>query len=479
MDQNKNKPLFIPWLRMQIDSGQYPGVHWVNHERTRFTIPWKHALRQDSNSDDVRIFKAWAQTSVSSDGRIQGDSSVWKRNFRSALRARGFKMELDNKNDAANPHKVFRWPEDGQPGESREGSQDYDSEIPGEIPVCDDLYLADEDIPLGGAVLPDLLGQCLVALSIGGNEQEIQDTVTVDGQLYLGPPAQFPTAVAVDGVIGEVFPVQETLGLDQFSPVGGAVGGVGHASPTEGAMALGQFSPQEGAFMGTQHCPEEPNLEQPRVPVQGAPTDSGPNQFPTHYKVTVYYKGAKVLEQLVENEAGFRLVFRNDPSLMADGLSVLELPGTDSILDQTQARSTRDILANLGGLEVRKENGALWSHRWGDSRVFWGLDKHEQVAEPRPLSKIQPEPIYSFKDFCSGLMEFMQNRGTPSPSYTLFFCLGQTWPDPRKPWDRKLIMVEVVLTSLEKLKLIAVENGASSLQSDELQLSLEQMMEMC
>lgn len=51
------KPLFIPWLKEQIDSARYPGVHWVNQECTKFSVPWKHALRQDSNSDDILIFK--------------------------------------------------------------------------------------------------------------------------------------------------------------------------------------------------------------------------------------------------------------------------------------------------------------------------------------------------------------------------------------------------------------------------------------
>ncbi|KAF7645114.1 hypothetical protein LDENG_00209940, partial [Lucifuga dentata] len=52
-----SKPLFIPWLRGRIDSGRYPGVAWTNAEKTEFSIPWKHALRQDSSSDDVLIFK--------------------------------------------------------------------------------------------------------------------------------------------------------------------------------------------------------------------------------------------------------------------------------------------------------------------------------------------------------------------------------------------------------------------------------------
>lgn len=42
-----------------------------------------------------------------------------------------------------------------------------------------------------------------------------------------------------------------------------------------------------------------------------------------------------------------------------------------------------------------------------------------------------------------------------------------------------LTVDQVVLTSLEALKTMAVARGASSLQSMELQVSLEQMMELC
>lgn len=87
---------------------------------------------------------------------------------------------------------------------------------------------------------------------------------------------------------------------------------------------------------------------------------------------------------------------------MAGPLSVLELPRAESMLDQTQAQSTQEILNNLGGLEVRREGSMLLGHRWGDSRVYWGLDKHEQRHTSRALSKNNPEPIYSLKDFVSG-----------------------------------------------------------------------------
>lgn len=59
---------------------------------------------------NVSSLQAWAE--VSGNGCIHRDTSVWKRNFRSALRAKGFKLVSDQKNDNANPHKVFRWPEE-------------------------------------------------------------------------------------------------------------------------------------------------------------------------------------------------------------------------------------------------------------------------------------------------------------------------------------------------------------------------------
>ncbi|KAB5555305.1 hypothetical protein PHYPO_G00032190 [Pangasianodon hypophthalmus] len=461
------KPLFIPWLKQQIDSGRYPGVQWVNQERTKFSIPWKHALRQDSNSDDILIFKAWAQTSAGSNGQIPGDHSVWKRNFRSALRARGFKIVEDNKNDTANPHKIFMWPDDSQSGASTTDSPVCNSEIS----LGGTLYLGEDELFPCGSPQPDLLQQCLAGLNI----VESQPEMPVDHAMFVREPVQHPMNAAI---CDAPFPIQETSNMSHFSPGDGAMAGAGQISPAEGTLALDQYSPLESAFLGTQQ-PTPQAAPEPEMPVHTTSNDSGCNQFGTHFLVNVYYRGRQVLNQMVENEAGFCLVFRKDPSLMASPLPVVELPGTESILDQTQAQSTQEILNNLGGLVVKREGGMLLGYRWGDSRVYWGLDKHEQRPTTRPLSKNNPEPIYSLKDFVSGMMEFIQNRGQ-SPSYSLYFFLGQQWPDPKnKPWEKKLIMVEVVLTALEKLKMMAVANGASSLQSSmELQISLEQMMEM-
>ncbi|XP_067225666.1 interferon regulatory factor 3 isoform X2 [Chanodichthys erythropterus] len=406
------KPLFVPWLRQQIQSGRYPGVCWTNEELHQFSIPWKHALRQDSNSDDVLIFKAWAQTSAAGDGRINGDPSVWKRNFRSALRAKGFRMILDNKNDAANPHKVYQFPSEGLSAGS-EGSQETD--------LSPDLYVEEEN-------------------------------------MFSANPPQ--------GLEGKF----TGLNLQESPPqAGGAVGGLEQISSTEGTTAVNHH--HSPAYQQPVVCQPHGDGDQVAVPEP---------KLETFFRIKVYYKGRMVMDQLVENDVGFRLMYQGNMDGSSADLPVVTLPCPEDILDQIQAKHTNDILGNLGGLEIRRLDSVVYGHRWGSSRIYWGLCKHEQSQTARELSKNTPEPVYFFRNYISGLMEFMQQTGSESPSYSLYFFLGEKWPDPKmKPWEKKLIMIEVILTSLEYFKMMAVANGASSLQSVELQLSLEQMMELC
>ncbi|XP_055032521.1 interferon regulatory factor 3 isoform X9 [Misgurnus anguillicaudatus] len=342
----QTKPLFVPWLYQQIESEKYPGVCWKNEEKTKFCIPWKHALRQDSNSDDVRIFKA-----------------------------------------------------------------------------SQELYSADEDVFTNLA--PHDLDQHFIDLDL----------------------REKPTQV-------------------------GAFGGSEQTLHLEGT-SVGDFSAAERMSDKATCYPDEEH-------VRNQAATSGTNE--TYFQIKVYYKGKMMLDQLLKNDAGFRLIYQEsrDSSVMESALPVVKLPSPDSIQDQTQARHTRDILENLGGLELKKLDSVVWGHRWGKTRVYWGVCKHEKSQTARELSKNTPQVIYFFKDYISGMMEFLQKSSGPSPSYTLYFCLGEKWPDPKmKPWEKKLIMIEVVLTSLEILKTMALECGASSLQSMELQVSLEQMMELC
>ncbi|XP_059180636.1 interferon regulatory factor 3 [Centropristis striata] len=459
-----SKQLIIPWLRTQIDSGRYPGVRWTNPERTEFSTPWKHALRQDSSDTDILIFKAWAE--VSGNGRAHGDPSVWKRNFRSALRAKGFKLVSDKKNDAADPHKVFRWPSESGANASA-GSQDQeeadlfeDYHLPTpesqDIACFDDcLYLPEESV-FSESASHDILQECLRGLNIGpGTEgtagfepppeqQQLQDRVVIGGHAL---PEQQQYPVMCEGAVSEAgLPEQPAHPMEE------AVGG---------------------------DCDEQ-LVEQFLDSVNKTRVD---DNFKTSFKVTVYYRGVQVSQQIVENEVGICLVYR--PGLFGtvvdpkSGLSLVSLPSPGVMPDQTQANLTQRILDKLGdGLDVRRSGSVVYGQRRGEIKAFWSFTKFDRNKAPQEISKLQPQPLYMFKEFLQGILNFIGGR--ESPPCSLFFCLGEKWPDPdNRPWEKKLITVEVVLTSLEMLKDMAVVGGASSLQSVELQMSLEEMMQTC
>lgn len=424
-------------------------------EHTEFCIPWKHALRQDTSDTDILIFKAWAE--VSGNGRAQGDASVWKRNFRSALRAKKFKLVSDNKNDPANPHKVFHWPdESASGGNSSAGSQELD-----EADLFDDCHHPVQESQVDFLFRPDntdstvhhdILQECLKELSIGPEPEDIAG--------FEPPPEQ--QQLEIQAVIGaQAFPGQQQYPV-MFE---GAV--------VEAGLPEQPAYPMEGAVGGS--CDRAEHFLQTMNQARDG------NGFKTHFKVLVYYRGVKVSELIVNNEAGFHLVYR--PELIGtvivseSGLSIISLPSPGAMPDQTQTRLTQRILDKLGdGLEVGVSGPVIYSQRRGEIKAFWSLSKHDTSRQIQEISKLHPVPLFEFNDFVRGILEFI--NGGDSPPCSLFFCLGEKWPDPdNRPWDKKLITVEVVLTSMEVLKNMAVEGGSSSLQSVDLQVSLEEMME--
>lgn len=435
----------------------------MNLEHTEFSIPWKHALRQDSSDTDILIFKAWAE--VSGNGRAQGDASVWKRNFRSALRAKKFKLISDNKNDAAHPHKVFRWPDESASGaNSSAGSQDLDDSdlfddctFPvqdTQTPCFEDFLFNQQDTgpSAESTVRQDILQECLRGLNIGPEPEGIAG---------FEPPEQ--QQLHSQAVIGaQAFPGQQQY------PV------VFEGAAMEAGLPEQPVCPIEGAVGGA--FDEELFLQTMNQTKDG-------NSFKTQFRIIVYYRGVQVSEQTVENEAGFRLVYRPElAGIVLDedsGLSLVSLPSPGAMLDQTQTKLTQRILDKLGeGLDVGVSGHVVYSQRRGEIKAFWSLSKHDKSRQIQEISKLHPEPLFKFKDFVQGILNFIE-RGE-SPPCSLFFCLGEKWPDPdNRPWGKKLITVEVFLTSIELLKNMAVIGGASSLQSVELQVSLEEMMELC
>ncbi|KAH0626715.1 hypothetical protein JD844_001838 [Phrynosoma platyrhinos] len=149
------RPLIVPWLIEQLDAQKYPGVSWLNPERTQFRVTWKHGSRQSISSEDFQLFEDWAiARGRYCPGVDERTPSDWKRNFRSALnRKDGIEMIQDNSTDSEDPHKVFeikqpnnaskelRWDRPDEPLEHVLSGLDLSSsqEVVGaENPVCSD-----------------------------------------------------------------------------------------------------------------------------------------------------------------------------------------------------------------------------------------------------------------------------------------------------------------------------------------------------
>ncbi|KAM9373269.1 interferon regulatory factor 1 [Phaethornis superciliosus] len=76
-----------PWLEMQINSNQIPGLIWINKDKMIFQIPWKHAAKHGWDLEkDACLFRSWAiHTGRYKVGEKDPDPKTWKANFRCAM----------------------------------------------------------------------------------------------------------------------------------------------------------------------------------------------------------------------------------------------------------------------------------------------------------------------------------------------------------------------------------------------------------
>ncbi|XP_005991012.1 interferon regulatory factor 3 [Latimeria chalumnae] len=419
------KPLLIPWLIAEINSGQYPGLEWVNEERTQFRIPWKHKLRQDFTSSDCRIFEAWATASGRyRPGTKNPDPPLWKRNFRCALNKRT-KMIRDLSTNSSDPHKIYEIIS-STTNSSQEINEEESSEDMGGPSPCSESPSA--RVPQLYAPLPQVFMADANFQEMNLPEQCIGFTIPpLDSTVYTEQPPQAPEAG-----------LHDLLG------------------PLEGmsANATGQnLSQNQDAF-----C-------QQLFPCDNLVTD---------LQVAVYYRGRKMQETLVRNPQGCRFFFDcAEAGAEMQHLEGVALPDTSALTDTQQVRYTQQLLRNLGPglvLEIWERN--ICARRMGKCKVFWGMSNKETGEAPREVSRKDYTILYTLPQFIKEMMDFMEKR-RGSPEYSVWFCFGEYWPDPEnRNWEKKLIMVQVTPIVFQKIHELAQCNGASSLNSQEVQLQI-------
>ncbi|MBZ3887269.1 Interferon regulatory factor 3 [Sciurus carolinensis] len=225
-----------------------------------------------------------------------------------------------------------------------------------------------------------------------------------------------------------------------------------------------------------EHCSQlllSPNLENPLPCPNLAPPENPLKRLLVpeeqwEYEVTAFYRGRQVFQQTIFCPGGLRLVGSEAGDRTLPGQPItLPDPG-ESLTDRGVTSYVKRVLRGLrGGLALWRVGQRLWARRLGHCHAYWAVGEellpdsgHGHDGE---VPKDKDGDVFNLGSFVADLISFMEGSGR-SPRYTLWFCIGESWPQDQ-PWVKRLVMVKVVPTCLRALLDMARSGGASSLEN--------------
>uniref|UniRef100_A0A8D2DNU1 Interferon regulatory factor 3 n=1 Tax=Sciurus vulgaris TaxID=55149 RepID=A0A8D2DNU1_SCIVU len=231
-----------------------------------------------------------------------------------------------------------------------------------------------------------------------------------------------------------------------------------------------------GLAVVPEHCSQlllSPNLENPMPCPNLAPPENPLKRLLVpeeqwEYEVTAFYRGRQVFQQTIFCPGGLRLVGSEAGDRTLPGQPItLPDPGV-SLTDRGVTGYVKRVLRGLkGGLALWRAGQRLWARRLGHCHAYWAVGEellpdsgHGHDGE---VPKDEDGDVFNLGSFVAGLISFMEGSGR-SPRYTLWFCIGESWPQDQ-PWVKRLVMVKVVPTCLRALLDMARSGGASSLEN--------------
>ncbi|KAJ6651534.1 hypothetical protein lerEdw1_020869 [Lerista edwardsae] len=424
-----------PWLVAQVNSGLYPGLHWVDIERKRFYIPWRHATRHiPSQEDENTIFKAWAtETGKYTKGVDEPDPAKWKANLRCALnKSREFNLIYDGTKDTPmQPFKIYE--------------------------VCD---------------VPQPNGEPLAGDEHGAYEEEEEELQKMMPTLRIADPTH-----GVDPLPPYPWMKQEVLYSSSCSsgsfphlahqdvpvarppppPVSAfTVGGEASAANFADSSARIQLAPIiPGNLAASADLDSLPQGDCPVAPMEQFIPNLliSPHMLPlTDLEIKFRYRGNLVGTTLtISNPHGCRLFYSNlEPTheqVELFGPVTLEqvrFPSTEAVSNEKQRVYTNQLLDVLDrGLILELQGQDIYAIRLCQCKVFWTGPCAVELAGPNPIEREKKVKLFSLENFLNGLIMFQKGQSTTPPPYEIFFCFGEEWPD-QKPKEKKLITVQVV-----------------------------------
>ncbi|NWU91728.1 IRF1 factor, partial [Upupa epops] len=175
-----------PWLEMQINSNQIPGLIWINKEKMIFQIPWKHAAKHGWDMEkDACLFRNWAiHTGRYKVGEKDPDPKTWKANFRCAMNSLPDIEEVKDKsiNKGSSAVRVYRMlpPLTKDQKKERKSKSSRDARSRSKRKPCEDVRTEESAESLTSTPLPDDHSS-YTAHDYLGQEAEVESsTMTLD-----------------------------------------------------------------------------------------------------------------------------------------------------------------------------------------------------------------------------------------------------------------------------------------------------------
>nr|XP_020469151.1 interferon regulatory factor 5 [Monopterus albus] len=409
-----------PWLLAQVNSGRYPGLHWLTQDHRLFQIPWKHATRHTPALDEENtIFKAWAlETGKYQEGVDEPDPAKWKANLRCALnKSREFQLKYDGtKETPVHPYKIYEVCE--HPGNT-DGVDDDDEEMPNLMELSINPRITD---PPSFSSFPPHSEVNSFSLSSSGS---------------FGPPRVIPVPL---------LPPDRVLDQGSFIHPAGLANGLQalHLLPPSAVSAPPGPDLMESSTGGIQNQ-EDPQVHQPckydllsSVPL-------------TDLDLKFQYRGRTMGSLTVSNPQGCRLYYGHlEPTpdqvelFGPITLQQVRFPGTSEIQNQKQRFYTDALLDVMDrGLILEIWEQDIYAIRLCQCKVFWSGPGMPEQGPTNPMEREKKTKVFSLNNFLQGLILFQKGEAPNPPPFEVYFCFGEDWPD-KKPKEKKLIIVQVV-----------------------------------
>ncbi|KAM9311253.1 interferon regulatory factor 5 [Gastrophryne carolinensis] len=453
MNSHPRRIRLKPWLVAQVDSGNYPGLHWEDRERKLFRIPWRHATRHTPIQDDENtIFKAWAkETGKYQEGVDEPDPAKWKANLRCALnKSREFKLLYDGtKETPMQPFKIYQLCE--LPGHNEDSFSSAD-------PLADDNACEDEDEI--DHIFPML---------------DIRDPCPPPPYMWPKPENRFsPCANLIQHNLAPtdtVTPaVPRTYPSVKLSPQGLVTQPV--VLPHPDLVPPASIEPTQNAelpIQGVIPTPLEPGIPEILISPQMLPL--------TDLEIKFLYRGKQMGMMTVSNPHGCRLFYSNlaptPEQVELFGPTTLEqvrFPGTNEIGNEKQKFYTNHLLDVMDrGLILSLQGQDIYAIRLCQCKVFWSGPCAPNVGAPNPIEREKRIKLFSLETFLNELITCQKGQTNVLPPYEIFFCFGEEWPD-RKPREKKLITVQVIPVAARLLS--EIFSGELSWSADSIKLQI-------